>query len=50
MFKCKHPYDYLLVQKEHTVTEEDDHYTITYHLYCVKCRTELNIVHAKLKR
>jgi hypothetical protein len=48
--KCKHPFSRLVVEKEHTEESIDSDFNdITYYLYCTKCRTSLNLSHAKLK-
>lgn len=46
-FKCKHPFNMLVVVKEQTKVQKDaDFYHIDYHLRCVKCGEELTLKHA----
>jgi hypothetical protein len=47
-FGCKHSFDRLAVEKEHTTSVIDDDYTaVDYHLYCTKCHKVLVLKHAK---
>lgn len=50
LFKCKHPADYLVVQKDSTVdTESHPHvHVITHHLYCTRCDKKINISYIKV--
>ena len=57
MFKptCKHPHSKLVVLKDSTIESFDNpeyrmYSKITHHLQCIKCRKELTIKYAKLKR
>ena len=59
LFKCKHPINRLVVEKEQTITplqrkisrgffQIDEHFEkITYHLVCLKCGENVKIEHAK---
>jgi hypothetical protein len=49
MFKCKHPFAYLHVEKEPTVVKADrDFEHVEYHLYCLKCKKKLTIKYARM--
>lgn len=49
LFKCKHPFWAIAVEKEHTVEINDaDFEHIDYHLFCQKCSERLTLKHAKL--
>lgn len=48
-FNCKHPVQYLVVEKDATETKIDYDYTqICYHLACLKCREKVSIKYAKI--
>jgi len=48
-FKCSHPVDYLVVEKDETVTPHDaDFELIEYHFICMKCNTPVSVRYAKL--
>jgi len=48
MFKCKHPFWALAVEKEQTVTVADDDFEhVDYHLLCRKCSELLTLKHAR---
>ena len=47
-FKCKHPFDSLVVEKEATESPIDSEFKrITYHFYCMKCSKEVKMSYAK---
>lgn len=60
-FKCKHPADKLVVDKEQTVESfkrivangfyqtDEDFEKVTYNLFCLKCGEDVKITHAKTK-
>lgn len=49
MFKCKHPFKFLRVERQHSEAQVDtDFIDVTYHLYCVKCSEALPMTHARL--
>lgn len=49
LFKCSHPFKYLVVEKEHTEKAIDcDFKDISYHLFCKKCSENITLTHAKL--
>ena len=46
--KCKHPAESLGVLKEHTTANIDEDFDqVTYHLFCVRCNSPVDIKHAK---
>jgi len=48
-FECNHPFNRLVVEKEHTVENIDaDFNRITYHLVCQKCKKLLPLSHAEV--
>jgi hypothetical protein len=48
-FKCKHPADWLIVEKNQTVKPYDEDFEdVTIHLRCVKCSEKINISYAKM--
>lgn len=50
-FKCKHPFESLIVEKDETVEPSPkyprDFNHVTYHLHCYKCGEKLNIKYAQ---
>ena len=49
LFRCKHPFHRLAVEKEHTVTPVDaDFNDICYHLFCRACGQKLKLPHAEM--
>lgn len=49
LFKCKHPFEALVVFKEHTSEIVDAVFErIDYHLFCVECDERLTIKHFRL--
>lgn len=48
-FKCKHPFEYLVTEKEQTVTAVDaDFENVEYHFVCKKCGEHLTKKHSRL--
>ncbi len=48
-FKCKHPVDSLVVEKDATVIEHDkDFEYIDYHFVCINCGEKVKIGYAKM--
>ena len=48
-FKCKHPAEFLSVEKDSTKESDGvDFEYITHHLFCKKCKTKVDITYAKL--
>jgi hypothetical protein len=48
-FKCNHPADYLVVEKDHTVVNYDEDFDyIDYHFICIKCHKPVTIGYAKM--
>lgn len=48
-FKCNHPADWLMVEKDQTVEPLDDDFeSITFHLRCIKCNEKVDINYAKM--
>ncbi len=46
-FKCKHPFDSLVVEKGSTKENYDEDFDhVTFHLYCIKCNSSLEITYA----
>ena len=49
LFKCKHPFNRLAVEKERTVSKIDQDFNkISYHLFCQKCSQNLTLTHAEM--
>lgn len=52
IFKCKHKFTDLVVSKESTETPHEDYPNdfniVTYHLFCSRCGSRLDLEHAKL--
>lgn len=49
LFECKHPAEYLVVEKDSTEERQDKDFTrITHHLHCMKCHELIDIDYAKL--
>ncbi len=48
-FKCNHPVDYLVVEKDQTVVHHDEDFDyIDYHFICVKCNEKVTVQYAKM--
>jgi len=48
-FKCKHPFDNLLVLHQETVTKVDDDFEhVVYHFECINCRKCISIGYTRL--
>ena len=48
-FKCNHPANWLMVEKDQTVESLDDDFeSITFHLRCIKCSEKVDINYAKM--
>ena len=49
LFKCSHPADRLVVEKDQTVTPHDEDFEhIDYHFICMKCNKPVTIGYAKM--
>jgi len=47
-FKCKHPFDSLIVEREQTIGKIDDDFEeVIYYLHCWQCHQVLQLAHAK---
>jgi len=50
-FKCSHPSDHLVVEKDQTIKKVDDLFDqITIHLFCSNCGKEIDIKYSKPTR
>ncbi len=48
-FKCKHPANYLVVEKDQTITPHDEDFDyVDYHFICMKCNKPVTIGYAKM--
>lgn len=48
-FKCKHPFDYLVVRKESLIKEQNNDFEfIEYYFLCQRCGKDVTSRHAKL--
>ena len=49
LFKCKHPVDSLIVDKDATIKNIDEDFDeITYHFICIECDKKVNVGYAKM--
>jgi phosphoserine aminotransferase len=49
LFKCKHPFKSLIVEKNHTIKQVDEDFNhINYYLMCSNCDTKLTLGWASL--
>ena len=49
IFKCKHPANMLMVEKDSTIKNIDEDFDeITHHLICLKCDETVKIKYAKM--
>ncbi len=49
--KCKHPFDYLVVERDHSEKQlpgDEDFMAVDYYLLCTKCHEKLTLKYAKL--
>lgn len=48
-FKCKHPAWYLVVDDDSSEEVLDDQFIkVTHHLYCINCRSKIDISYARI--